>query len=84
MKNNYLLREIAGEYMLIPLGDSCNSLNAMITFNETGAFIWKKLEENLTNDQIAHAFTLEYNVTHQQALKDVEEFVAFLKEKSII
>ncbi len=84
MKNNYLLREIAGEYMLVPLGDSCTALNAMITFNETGAFIWKKLEENLSNDQIAKALTLEYNVTHQQALADVEEFVAYLKEKNII
>ncbi|MEE0265428.1 MAG: PqqD family protein [Acutalibacteraceae bacterium] len=84
MKNNYLLREIAGEYMLVPLGDSCANLNAMITFNETGAFIWKKLEENLTNNQIAQAFTSEYNVTYQQALEDVEEFVAYLKEKKII
>ncbi|MEE0060618.1 MAG: PqqD family protein [Acutalibacteraceae bacterium] len=84
MKNNYLLREIAGEYMLVPLGNSCTSLNAMITFNETGAFIWKKLEEDLTNEQIAQAFTCDYNVTYQQALEDVEEFVAYLKEKNII
>lgn len=82
MKNNYLLREIEGEYMLVPLGEA--SLNSMVTFNETGAFIWKKLEENLTKEEIAHALTLEYNVTQQQALEDVKQFIDYLKEKNII
>ena len=44
MKNNYLLREIAGEYMLVPLGESGLTFNSIVTFNETGAFIWKKLK----------------------------------------
>ena len=82
MKNNYLLREIAGEYMLVPLGES--SFNSMVTFNETGAFIWKKLEEDLTENEIAHALTLEYSVTEQQSLADVNNFICYLKEKKVI
>lgn len=82
MKNNYLLREIAGEYMLVPLGES--SFNSMVTFNETGAFIWRKLEDGLKEDEIAKALTLEYNVKYNQALEDVKELIGYLKENNVI
>ncbi len=82
MKNNYLLREIAGEYMLVPVGDS--SFNSMVNFNETGAFVWKKLEQGLDEDEIANALTVEYNVAYNQALEDVKQLIAYLKEKNVI
>lgn len=84
MKNKFLLREVAGEYMLVPLGESGLTFNSIVTFNETGAFIWKKLEEDLTEDEIANALSLEYNVTHQQALADVKQLVGYLREKKVI
>lgn len=82
MKNNYLLREISGEYMLVPLGDS--SFNSMVTFNETGAFIWRKLEAGLKENEIAKALTFEYNVKYNQALEDVKELIGYLKENDVI
>lgn len=84
MKNNYLLREIAGEYMLVPLGERGLTFNSIVTFNETAAFIWKRLEENLTEEEIAKALTLEYNVTYQQALEDVQQLIGYLKEKNVL
>lgn len=82
MKNNYLLREIAGEYMLVPIGDS--SLNSIVNFNETGAFVWRKLEQGLNEDEIANALTAEYNVTYNQAFEDVKQLISYLKEKKVI
>lgn len=82
MQNDYLLREIAGEYMLVPLGNS--SLNSMVSFNETGAFVWKKLEQGLTEEEIANALTAEYNVAYNQALEDVKQLISYLKEKNVI
>lgn len=82
MKNNYLLREIAGEYMLVPIGDS--SLNSIVNFNETGAFVWERLEQGLNEDEIANALTAEYNVTYAQALEDVKQLISYLKEKNVI
>lgn len=82
MKNNYLLREIAGEYMLVPIGDS--SLNSIVNFNETGAFVWERLEQGLNEDEIANALTAEYNVTYVQALEDVKQLISYLKEKNVI
>lgn len=82
MQNDYLLREIAGEYMLVPLGNS--SFNSMVSFNETGAFVWKKLEQGLTEEEIANALTAEYNVAYNQALEDVKQLVDYLKDNKVI
>lgn len=82
MQNDYLLREIAGEYMLVPLGNS--SFNSMVSFNETGAFVWKKLEQGLTEEEIANALTVEYNVVYNQALEDVKQLVDYLKDNKVI
>ncbi|MEE1125900.1 MAG: PqqD family protein [Acutalibacteraceae bacterium] len=82
MQNDYLLREIAGEYMLVPLGNS--SLNSMVSFNETGAFVWKKLEQGLNEEEIANALTAEYNVAYNQALEDVKQLVDYLKDNKVI
>lgn len=82
MQNDYLLREIAGEYMLVPLGNS--SLNSMVSFNETGAFVWKKLEQGLNEEEIANALTAEYNVACNQALEDVKQLVGYLKDNKVI
>ena len=82
MQNDYLLREIAGEYMLVPLGNS--SFNSMVSFNETGAFVWKKLEQGLNEEEIANALTVEYNVAYNQALEDVKQLVDYLKDNKVI
>ena len=39
----YILREIAGEYILVPTGETTQEFNGMITISETAKFIWENL-----------------------------------------
>ncbi|MEE0859083.1 MAG: PqqD family protein [Acutalibacteraceae bacterium] len=84
MNKKYLLREVAGEYLLVPIGESSVQFNSLVTMNETGAFIWKKLDKGMDTEQIAEALTKEYTISLQQAKNDVIEFINYLKNKSII
>ena len=84
MSKKYLLREVAGEYLLVPIGESSVQFNSLVTMNETGAFIWKKLDEGMDSKQIAEALTKEYNVSAQQAENDIIEFIDYLKKKAVI
>ena len=84
MKNNLLLREIAGEFLLIPLGDSSKQFNSIITMNETGAFIWRLLENGMPVQEIAEALTKDYDVSLEKAVSDTHKFINELKEKSIL
>ena len=84
MNKDYLLREAAGEYLLIPLIDGQSQFNSIIKMNETGAFIWKGLEKGHTAEKIAADMAQEYNVEPKQAECDVREYIDYLREKKIL
>ena len=84
MKKRFLLREIDGEYLLVPLGDGNEQFTSLITLNETGAFIWKRLEQKKTTDDIAKDMIKDYHVTFEKARADILRFTDYLKEKSIL
>ena len=46
--DGFVLREIAGDYVIIPTGKTVLDFNGMITVNEVGVSIWKMLQEETT------------------------------------
>ena len=83
LKPNFVLREVAGENVVIPAGDDLN-LNLMITLNETGAFLWKLLEQNTDEDALVAALLAEYDVDEASARTHVTAFIAKLKEQDFL
>lgn len=79
LKDGFVLRQVAGEYVAIPSGDEVD-LNKMITLNETGAFLWERLGTETTQDALAEALLAEYEVDRDTAVRCVEDFTAKLEE----
>lgn len=73
LKNGFIMRQVAGETVVIPSGDQMD-LNKMITLNGTGAFLWKLLEQETTQEALVQALLSEYDVDPQTAAKCVAEF----------
>ena len=46
IKDGFILRSVSDAYVVVPLGEAAKTFNGMITLNETGAFLWKKLSES--------------------------------------
>ena len=42
---NFILREIAGENILVATGEAAQIFNGMITLNEVASFIWKNVKQ---------------------------------------
>jgi len=74
LKDGFILRQIAGETMVIPSGAELN-LNMMITLNETGCFLWERLQEGTTEDALVAALLEEYDVDEATARAQVVKFV---------
>lgn len=83
LKTGFVLREVAGEHVVIPAGDALN-LNMMITLNETGCFLWKLLEQETDEDALVAALLGEYDVDEQAARTHVAAFVNKLKEHDFL
>lgn len=77
IKEGFILREVAGDTVVMPGADM--DLNAMITLNETGAFLWKLLEQETTVEELVAAIIKEYNIDEQTAKTAAEGFVEKLK-----
>ena len=84
IKEGLLLKEIAGNYIIVPLNDELVDLNAMININDTGAFLFKLLQEGSTEEELCKALTSEYDVSEEEAKADISDFIRMLTENSML
>lgn len=84
IKDGFLLREVAGNYVVVAIGEDVLDFNAVITVNELGAIIWKGIEEGKDKLQIIDEILSEYNVDRETVSKDFNEFITQLKTNNII
>ncbi len=81
--SGYLLRKIAGKNIVISVNDNLN-FNGMITLNETGVFFWNLLQKDITKDELLKNVLEEFDVSSEEASKDIDEFIEKLRSVNIL
>ena len=82
--NEFIMREIAGEYVLVPIGKRALTFQGLVTMNEVGALIWEMMEKESDIDQIVSGILDEYEVDEQPARNDVLDVIGCLPDCQII
>jgi sensor domain CHASE-containing protein len=54
LKKGFVLRNVAGETIVVPTGSDLD-LNMMITLNDSGKFLWEKLEQGAEEAELVAA-----------------------------
>jgi len=80
----FVARTIADELVLVPIGSAALACDGLITCNELGAFIWKKLEEGFDEPAILADILEEYEVEEETARADMSKFLGRLRELGAI
>ena len=75
LKKDFVLRQVAGTWVVLPLGDTAVDFNGMLTLNETGALLWQALEKETEREKLVESLLAEYNVSREIALTDVDAFL---------
>lgn len=75
LKENFVLRQVADTWVVLPLGAATLDFNGMLTLNETGALLWKTLEQGGDREALVSALTAEYDVSKEVARSDVDAFL---------
>jgi molecular chaperone GrpE len=52
IKEGLMLREVSGNYVVVAVGKMSKEFKAVITLNETGAFLFKKLQASITKEDL--------------------------------
>ncbi|MBU5490038.1 PqqD family protein [Butyricicoccus intestinisimiae] len=84
LKSTIILRKIAGETILIPVGEDAVRVNGLITVNEVGALICEQLKEERTVDALVAAVTAQFDVDAQTARTDIASFIHTLEENDLL
>ena len=84
IKEGFILREVAGNYIVVAVGDAVKGFNGVINLNETGAFLWRILEKDSDEKGLLDALLSEYDVSEDIAAKDVKTFIDKLTEAGLV
>lgn len=84
IKKDFVLREIAGDYIIIPTGQTALEFNGLITVNEVGVSLWKMLQNETTADKLLQGILDEYEVEEDVAREDIQEFLDALVKGGIL
>jgi len=77
-------RKTGNEYVLVPITDNIADMNSVYTLNETGAFIWEKIDGKRDLDEIIAAVINEYDIDRKSAESDVFSFIENMSKYLII
>lgn len=80
IKENFVLRQVAGSYVVVAVGEASVDFNGMLTLNESGALLWRTLERGADRTSLVAALTSEYEVDEARASHDADEFVDMLRK----
>jgi hypothetical protein len=77
-------RDVAGETIVVPICRGVGDLDSVYTFNPVGKGLWQLLEQGSTAEELANWVATQYQVDVNQALTDVQGYLAELHEIGLI
>ena len=74
----FILREIAGEIILVPTGETTQQFNGLITLSDTARFIWEYIEHVDSLQELVKLMIEEYEIDEKTATEDAIQFISQL------
>ena len=84
LNGTFTLRDVAGEILAIPVGETALSMNCMIILNPVSRVIWECLEAGTTREQILEAVMDRFEVEQQEAMEDVDAFLEEMEKAQLL
>ena len=83
-KNGFILREVLGEFMIMPVGDNIGTYTGTVILNEVSAFVWKKLQQPVSFEELVESITAEYDIDAGTASKDLKDLLENFRSYDLI
>ena len=84
IKKEFIKREIAGDTILVPVGQTVYDSNGLYVMNALASFLWDRLPQAETEAELCAAVLEEYEVSQAEALADIGEFLTTLRGMGIL
>lgn len=84
LNENFILKNIAGTAVVVPVGDAVKDIKGMITLNGPAEIIWKGLQNGKNIDSIVEEIKAEYDASEDVIKNDVDAFLNKLRTYKIL
>ena len=84
INGSFVLREVAGEWLAIPIGETALKFGGMIVLNPVSRVVWETLQQDVTEKDIVDAIVQRFDTTADEAQADVRGFQEQMKAESLI
>ncbi len=84
IKGTYVLRQIAGEFLAVPISNTAGDNASIVILNPVSQIIWGKLETGASFDEILDVVTTEFDVSAEEASADIKDFLNGLEEAGLL
>lgn len=72
------------DYIAIATGEAGKIFNGLIRNNKTADYLFQQLKTDQSEEDLVKALLARYDVSEQEACKDVRKFLAVLQEAGLL
>lgn len=84
LKNNFIIREIAGQNVIVATGEAAMRFNGLLTISSTASFLLKNFEKAESFEGLVNMLIAEYDVDKETAITDVLGFTKAMLDQGFI
>lgn len=84
IKQGFVMRDVAGQTVIIATGEASKTFQGMIRVNGTGRTVWQGLADGLDVAGIVDKVTGEYAIDRETATADVDAFIGQMRANGFL
>jgi len=84
IKEDYVLRSVSGQHVVVPTGEEAINFNGIISLNETGKFLFERLQEGRDKETLIQEFQEAYDIDENTAKEDIDDFLRVIRENNLL
>ena len=84
IKKEVVVRCVAGEYVLVPIGETVLDYNGLFVLTESGKLLWDSIANWAEHDELVSVLVNEYEIDSDTVIEDISEFIKKLRDFGIV
>ena len=84
IRNNFILRKIVDDYLLIPTGETALKVQGMVALSESGCMLYQMLQKGCGKEDLLNAMLREYEIAPEIAAADIDSFLEQMRQLEML
>lgn len=84
LRYQFATAPVGERIVAVAVGRDASRYHGMVEMNETGGFLFRKLNKGATEEMLVQSLLDEYEVTQAAAERDVRALLEMLREKELL